>query len=261
MSNISLTPYGETLSSEERRQWFNTEREAYVRIRPARGYPYHAANRRYGFVHLPEKQFRHVLGFGAGDGDELLPLTGRFDEATLLDASSTLKPLSSLFGSPCHRAEAHPEGHLPFPANHIDLITCLGVLHHIPRISTVLEEFFRVLEPGGFVLIREPIVSMGDASKPRKGLTPHERGIPVDWLVETTSALGFRILTPTFFQFLPLSLLCDRLNIQPYNSEIFTGLDRLLCRIFPGSGRYHRTRIHHHLAPTSIFLVLQKPCD
>jgi hypothetical protein len=37
------------------------------------------------------------------------------------------------------------------------------------------------LKPNGYLLLREPIISMGDWSFPRKGLTKNERGIPVSF--------------------------------------------------------------------------------
>ena len=57
---------------------------------------------------------------------------------------------------------------MEFPNNYFDLITSFGVLHHIPDVSKVFSELSRVLAPGGYLLIREPIVSMGDWSYPRK---------------------------------------------------------------------------------------------
>lgn len=43
-----------------------------------------------------------------------------------------------------------------------DLITCFSVLHHIPNVTFVFSELIRVLQPGGYLLLREPIHFMGD---------------------------------------------------------------------------------------------------
>jgi ubiquinone/menaquinone biosynthesis C-methylase UbiE len=48
------------------------------------------------------------------------------------------------------------DGALPFPDASFDLVTCLGVLHHIPKVSFALCELYRCLTPGGFALVREP---------------------------------------------------------------------------------------------------------
>ena len=253
-------PYGETLSAAERQRWFEEEREAYDQLQPAKGYPYHEINRRYGFAHLPDRIFANVLAFGAGKGEELRSIANRIGHITLYESSPQMAGTTELLGKPCTYIPATADGPLPLSDTSIDLITCLGVLHHIAKVSAVLEDFFRMLTPGGFALIREPIVSMGDPSKPRKGLTPRERGLPLPWLLEQAASTGFQLHSKTLFQFLPFSLLCDKLSLQPYNSPLLSGADRTFCRIFPGSGRYHRTRLHHHLAPTSVFLVLQKPC-
>ncbi|MCC5843568.1 MAG: class I SAM-dependent methyltransferase [Verrucomicrobia bacterium] len=252
-------PHGENLPLSEREKWFAEEREAYGRIRPSRGYPYHAANVRHGFRHLPEQTFAGVLAFGAGSGDELRPILPRIRHITLHESSSGMADTTELHGVPCTFSGARADGFLPFPDSSFDLITCLGVLHHIAKVSTVLEEFHRVLKPGGHALIREPIVSMGDTGKPRKGLTPRERGLPLPWLLEQVHRIGFMPQHQTCFQFLPFSIPCDFLNIQPYNSPVLTRLDETLCRIFPGSGRYKRTRLHHIFSPTSVFLVLKRP--
>ncbi len=254
-----IIPHGEDLSFSEREQWFAEEREAYDRIQPRRGYPYHAANDRHGYRYLPEQTFADVLAFGAGSGDELRPILPRIRRVCLHESSSKKAGISELQGLPCTFSPAQADGLLPFPESVFDLITCLGVLHHIAKVSTVLEEFQRVLKPGGYALIREPIVSMGDSRKPRKGLTPRERGLPLPWLLDQLNRIGFATQHQILFQFLPLSIPCDFLKIQPYNSPVLTRLDETLCRIFPGSGRYERTRIHHVFSPTSVFLVVKRP--
>lgn len=260
MNNL-IIPHGEDLSLPEREQWFADECEAYTKLQPARGYPYHIANRTHGYRHLPRKLYQHVLAFGAGPGDELMPILEHIDAITLHEASQQMAEIQEIQGVPCTFTTAQSDGTLPFPDQTFDLITCLGVLHHIAKASTVLEEFFRVLTPGGYALIREPIVSMGNPQKPRKGLTPRERGLPLPWLQTQIREIGFKQIAQTPFQFLPLSLACDKAGIQPYNAKFLTTLDHTLCRIFPGSERYHRTRLHHHLAPTSIMLVLQRPLN
>jgi len=39
--------------------------------------------------------------------------------------------------------------HLPFPADHFDLVNCCGALHLFPQPARVLHEVHRVLKPGG----------------------------------------------------------------------------------------------------------------
>lgn len=44
---------------------------------------------------------------------------------------------------------------LPFENESIDFITCLQVLHHIPDKNYTLFQLYRILKPGGYILIRE----------------------------------------------------------------------------------------------------------
>lgn len=45
---------------------------------------------------------------------------------------------------------------LTFPANHFDVITMWQVLEHLPYPSTVLREAYRILSPGGMLVVTTP---------------------------------------------------------------------------------------------------------
>jgi SAM-dependent methyltransferase len=79
--------------------------------------------------------------------------------------------------------------HLPFKNNSIDGIWNVGVMEHFPRdkIDRVLLEFFRVLKPGGDLLLLWP----GTKSIPQKVLRMLER------------IINLRKSTPTNFRFHP----------------------------------------------------------
>jgi hypothetical protein len=68
-------------------------------------------------------------------------------------------------------------GRMPFADNSFDL-TSLGVLHRIPNVSVVVSDMARCTKPLGWQLVCEPTHSMGNWERPRRLLTPHERGIP-----------------------------------------------------------------------------------
>jgi ubiquinone/menaquinone biosynthesis C-methylase UbiE len=44
---------------------------------------------------------------------------------------------------------------LPFENDSIDFITCLQVIHHIPDKKYTLSQLYRILKPGGIILVRE----------------------------------------------------------------------------------------------------------
>lgn len=84
----------------------------------------------------------------------------------------------SLYGDSFSLEEIRPNyiksnisGKIDLPDNTYDLITAFSVLHHILNVSFVLSELFRVLNYNGYLLIREPIHSMGNWNNQRPGLT------------------------------------------------------------------------------------------
>ena len=48
---------------------------------------------------------------------------------------------------------------MPFASGSFDIVVCFSVLHHIPNVSTVVNEMFRVLQPGGRLVIYTPSAS------------------------------------------------------------------------------------------------------
>lgn len=49
---------------------------------------------------------------------------------------------------------------IPLPNSTIDAIMCTEVLEHIPNPVAALQEFVRLLKPGGFLLITAPFASL-----------------------------------------------------------------------------------------------------
>lgn len=254
--------YGDDLVGDDLAAWFGDEAEGYAMLGPSTldpAYGYEALNRRHGFDHLPPGTFHNVLGFGSARGAEFRPLVNRIERLVIVEPSrqlrsTTIGPLSPTYVDPSI------DGHLDFADDSFDLITCFGVLHHVPNVSAVLGELTRCLSPGGSMLLREPIISMGDWRYARKpGITRRERGLPLAWLRDKVASLGLTIQRETLCDF-SLSVRMGRvMGRTAYDDKFLTRLDEIASQLTSwNSHRYHCTKLWHKVRPRSVFLVLTK---
>jgi len=245
---------GDDFKAEEIAQWFADEKEACFEIRGGMDeYPYHARNWFYGYRKLPRGKFRNVLCFGGGTGVELLPIADRLGEVTILEPSSNFRAvIEASYATP------NVDGSMSFPDDTFDLVTCIGVLHHIPNVSTVIKELHRCTSRGGIALITEPITSMGDWMLPRVGLSKHERGIPPQLFRSFIENAGFEIVSESKCGFAPINYIARKLDLRPYNSSLLVRLDQVLSALPFLSTKYHATTVLEKLRATSVFYVLRK---
>ncbi|MGE0803769.1 MAG: class I SAM-dependent methyltransferase [Lautropia sp.] len=254
--------YGDDFDGARIAAWYEDEREGYADLgaRNAQTYRYaaHELNRRHVFRHLPPRRFANVLGVGSAYGDEFVPIADRIDALTIVDPSAAFaRP--TVHGIPARYVKPEPSGNLPFDSATFDLITCFGVLHHIPNVSKSVNEMARVLRPGGRLALREPIVSMGDWRTPRPGLTRRERGIPLHILRSIVSAAGLTVRHQSVCTF-PLTVaVYARLRRDLFNSPLGTRLDDWLSRAFRWNGHYHATSAWQRIRPAVGVLILEKP--
>ena len=254
--------YGNDFTLEQINAWFADEAEGYFSLVESHGgdytYGYHRLNKLHGFTALPAKRFHHVLGVGAAYGHELQPILEACDRLSILEPSEGFKD-TTLGAIPLNHIKPVASGEIPVATATVDLVTCFGVLHHIPNVETVVREFYRTLAPGGYALIREPTISMGDWRKPRVGLTKRERGIPLRLLREMIVNAGFKIVRERKCMFSLSSRLRYFVRGPVFNNPIAVGIDALLCSLPVWSARYHAQTFLQKLRPTSVFYVLQKP--
>jgi SAM-dependent methyltransferase len=97
-----------------------------------------------------------VLDVGCGNGYVLFQyarigadVTGVDLTATAIDLSRKRFALGGLLGT---FVEIDGE-HLPFPDDHFDIVCSMGVLHHISNPQTTVDEIYRVLRPGGRLIV------------------------------------------------------------------------------------------------------------
>jgi len=253
--------YGDDFSPREVADWYEAEREAYAELGARRredyDYGYHAINRILGFRHLPKKRYRCAVGIGAAYGDEFSPIASSLDKVVVVDSSGELRA-DAVGNLVLEYRSAKASGDLPIENGEADLVTCFGVLHHIANVSHVVAEIARCLGSGGYALIREPIISMGDWRAARPGLTARERGLPLRSLLESVKCAGLTVDRASLCFFPVASRLGRALSGRPYDSEVVVHVDRILSRMFSWNLRYHATRPWHKLRPTSVFLVLRK---
>jgi SAM-dependent methyltransferase len=255
--------YGNDFSQNEIEAWFADEAESYFNLLKSSGeggyeYGYHALNAHHGYSALPNIRFGHVLGIGSAYGDELKPILANCDQLTILEPSDGFKNTTTN-GIPVSYVKPAATGDMPFNSNSFDLITCLGVLHHIPNVSKLVDEFYRVLKPGGYALVREPIISMGDWRKPRSGLTKRERGIPLPILRDFILTAGFNRVRERMCMFSLTSRLRHFVSGSVFNNDLIVSLDAIFSALPIWLPTYHARNVLQKLRPTSVYYVLQKP--
>lgn len=253
--------YGDDFNQDQIAEWYADEKEGYANLGAKNAatykYGYHAWNIYHAYRHLPNQPFVNVMGFGSAYGDELLPIISKIEKITIADPSDSFVR-ESVHGVPATYVQPMPDGRLPVLDEVFDLITCLGVLHHIPNVSFVVSELARTLKPGGFIVIREPIVSMGDWRKPRLGLTKRERGIPLHTLRTIVQGAGLRIKRQSLCAFPLTTRMFWMIRSGVYNSGIATKVDAMLSEAFAWNINYHPRNVWQRFRPISAFLVLQK---
>ena len=183
-----------------------------------------------------------------------MPIIEKIEKITIVEPSKKLR--SKKVGNIIPRyIDPLPSGEIKLKDNSISLITCFGVLHHIPNVSKIISEFTRVLERGGYLLIREPIVSMGDWRKKRRGLTSRERGIPEKIMLKIVKNNNFKIISKRKIMFPLTSRLRERFNRR---EKALIPIDFYLSKLFSWNNKYHSNKFYHKIKPSSVFYVLKK---
>jgi ubiquinone/menaquinone biosynthesis C-methylase UbiE len=243
--------YGDDFDHEKIKEWFEDEKEGYSQIIDEKyEYAEHGLNKLHGFSRIKEYSFDKVLLFGGASGFEILPIIDKVNEIFIADPSIKLRR-DSLSGKKLNYVTPAIDSNLPFAGESFDLVTCFGVLHHIPNVSSTISELIRVLKPQGYLLLREPIISMGDWTGERRGLTKRERGIPVDLLNEIIVGEDLKIVYSKKVIF-PVT---RRISL---NNVTIVLLDSILSTLSSWHYYYHPKNIFQKLQPGSIFYVLQK---
>ena len=251
--------FGDSFTKEEIKKWYEYEEQAYANmVMDEKTYLYdtHELNRFLAFNRLPHGKFHKVLSYGGAFGDELLPVINQIEDITILEPGDIFRK-HHLGGKKVTYIKPEPFGKMPFDDNNFDLITCFSALHHIPNVSFVISEMYRVLKQGGYAIIREPITSMGDWSQNRAGCTPCERGIPKSLLEKIILKCGFKILKSHYFDFPLIRILGGKFG-KPYNNFFLTRVDYILSNIFRFNNVYYAKNKFQKLRPGAVIFILYK---
>ncbi|MBR1244181.1 class I SAM-dependent methyltransferase [Bradyrhizobium sp. AUGA SZCCT0274] len=115
--------------------------------------PYVLSDRIHGYS---SAQGLKVLDIGCGNGYVLFQYARNGADVTGVDLTATAIDLSrkrfaqgGLTGS---FVEIDGE-HLPFPDDHFDIVCSMGVLHHVVNPQPMVDEIYRVLKPGGRIIV------------------------------------------------------------------------------------------------------------
>jgi len=93
------------------------------------------------------------LDIGSGHGDLIQLLRNRFElQSSACDYTDTLMKLE---GVKVNVANLNIEG-LPYPDSSFDLVTCTEVIEHLEHYRFTLREMYRVLKPGGTLVLSTP---------------------------------------------------------------------------------------------------------
>ena len=260
--------YGDDFSAEEIAQWFEDEREGYFNLyyggdNPigAEGAPYEYEQlaEQHCFKWLPPREFESVLGIGSAYGAELKPILKRIQRVTIVDPSDGFAS-TTIDGKPVTYVKPQPTGLMPFAPASFDIVVCFSVLHHIPNVSTVIGEVYRVLKPGGYALLREPTHSMGDWRQPRRGLTKRERGIPLQIFRRIVCGAGFSVVRETRCVFSLMSRLSPLTGGRSvWTSRGLVKIDRAICALPIWPQKYGDQHWWHKFRPIAVSFVLKKP--
>ena len=252
--------YGDDFSEEEIRRWFAEEERGYFDLTQTYcryQYSYHALNEFHAYRYLPGP-FDVCLALGCARGDDVEPLSGRVGRFIAVEPAEQWWH-SSIGGTPATYLKPTVRGDLPLDAASVDLAVCLDVLHHIPNAGHVLSEMARVLRPGGMLVLREPINTMGDWRRPRPGLTANERGLPLPWLEQRVAANQLTVVRKAFSNFPLTPRLARWLRCEPgFNHDSLVRLDALLSRMMRWNLHYHRDSFLKKIAPLAVSFLLRR---
>lgn len=107
--------------------------------------------------HLQLQPNAIVLDVGGGTGRIALELVPHAGNITILDLSPRM--LREAVRKPGLHGVLAPSEFLPYPDDSFDAVLMVDALHHVINQKASLQELFRVVKPGGRLVVEEPDIS------------------------------------------------------------------------------------------------------
>jgi len=104
---------------------------------------------------LKKRHFAHAVDIGGGYGRLSTVLSYYADEVTLAEPSQKQLDVASKYlkDFPQIERKLMQADHLEFKDEEVDLVAMVRVMHHLPDPTAEFSEIFRVLQPGGYLLL------------------------------------------------------------------------------------------------------------
>jgi hypothetical protein len=117
---------------------------------------------------------------------------------------------------------------------------------------------YRVLKAPGYMLLREPITSMGDWRKARIGATKRERGIPRRILAQMVRGCGFQVVREAPCALTLMNLFSRISKVPIWCSRPIVNLDAILSRLPIWPRKYYAATKLQKVRVSSVFYVLRR---
>jgi tRNA (cmo5U34)-methyltransferase len=144
---------------------------------------------------IPLNRQMKALEFGAGTGLLSFLLADRLAEIILMDNSTEMINMTK--GKISSQQMAHMKPvlinleHEDYP-DHFDIIYSQMVLHHVENVPGILNKFYRMTNPGGYLAIADLYTE--DGSFHGDGFTGH-KGFDIELLAKELAGNGFKNIT------------------------------------------------------------------